>query len=545
MRAYYRGLAKEKELPLREAKILLVGDGGAGKTSLVKCLLGGGYDPNESQTHGINIDAWTVKDGENEIKAHLWDFGGQEIMHATHQFFLSKRSLYVLVLDGRRDEKTEYWLKHIESFGGDSPVLVTLNKVDQNPGHDVNRNFLRQKYQNIKGFFCLSCADKKGLPAFCAALQEELAKVELIHTTWPESWFAIKKELEHMSRHFINRRQYEKICRKAKIRDKTNRDVLLEFLHDLGVVLHFKDFELQDTHVLEPEWVTGAFYKIVNSPELAQNQGILELSMLEIILKKKDEKDYDYPPDQYRFIIGLIEKFELCYPLEKGKSVLVPDLLPVQEPEIDLDYDNALRFIVDYEFLPRSVMPRFIVNMYRDIEDDLQWRTGVVLEGRDFEGRALVRADNEARRIYIYVTGTRKRDYFAALLLTLRRINGSFEKLKTKELIPMPDDPEITVSYNHLLVLEEESTTRFIPDGSRKKYNVADLLGTVRTGENLEEAILNLLQKLADKTDTVESLVKKAQNRDTLLLQPNFMGLGIDLKGLAKKTLSLFHKKKK
>ncbi|MCI5183947.1 MAG: hypothetical protein D3921_15755, partial [Candidatus Electrothrix sp. AW1] len=51
-----------------------------------------------------------------------------EIMHATHQFFLSHRSLYVLVLDVRRDERPEHWLRYIETFGGDSPVLVVLNK---------------------------------------------------------------------------------------------------------------------------------------------------------------------------------------------------------------------------------------------------------------------------------------------------------------------------------------------------------------------------------------------------------------------------------
>ena len=108
--------------PLNEVKVLLVGDGGAGKTSLVKRLLGENVDGNEPQTQGINIRRRILKDGEREIKANFWDFGGQEIMHATHQFFLSKRSLYILVLDGRKDEKPEYWLKLIENFGGDSPV---------------------------------------------------------------------------------------------------------------------------------------------------------------------------------------------------------------------------------------------------------------------------------------------------------------------------------------------------------------------------------------------------------------------------------------
>ncbi len=107
---YFKSLESEQK-PLNEVKILLVGEGGAGKTSLVKRLFEEEVDGNEPQTQGINIRKWIVENGEQEIKANFWDFGGQEIMRATHQFFLSKRSLYILVLDGRKDEKPEYWLK--------------------------------------------------------------------------------------------------------------------------------------------------------------------------------------------------------------------------------------------------------------------------------------------------------------------------------------------------------------------------------------------------------------------------------------------------
>ncbi|MCP5103328.1 MAG: hypothetical protein GY950_08115 [bacterium] len=92
-----------------------------------------------------------------------------------------------------------------------------------------------------------------------------------------------------------------------------------------------------------------------------------------------------------------------------------------------------LTFIVQYDFLPRSVMPRFIVNMHTDIKENLQWRTGVVLEDRDFQSTAVVKADHEEKRIYLYVAGGQKRDYFAVLSATLRRINQSFEKLKTDQ----------------------------------------------------------------------------------------------------------------
>ncbi len=536
IRAYFESLKEEKQA-LKEVKVLLVGDGGAGKTSLVKQLLGKEFDEHESQTHGIDIEPWKIKVNNTEITVRLWDFGGQEIMHATHQFFLSKRSLYILVLDGRKDEKAEYWLKHIQSFGGDSPALVVINKTDENPGFDLNRSFLQDKYKNIKGFYRVSCADKTGIEDFSRVLGEELSKVKMLQTTWARSWFNVKIALEQMKDHFIDYHKYEEMCLKENITETAGRDTLVDFLNDLGVVLHFKEFDLEDTHVLEPEWVTEAVYKIINSGELVECNGVLNIRSLDTILKKKTKKDYVYPKDKYRYIITLMKKFEICYGID-DETVLIPDLLAVQEPTIDFDYPAALKFIIQYEFLPRSVMPRFIVNMHNDIKENFQWRTGVVLEDMDFQSTAVVKADHEAKRIYLYVEGGQKRDYFAVLLATLRRINQSFEKLKTTELVPMPDDPEITANYKQLIRFEEEGIENYLPGESEKKYKVKDLLGTIADRKATEEEILQILGKIKTDQDTMETLLKKAN--DTVILQPNFMGVGIDVKALIQK---LFQKK--
>jgi hypothetical protein len=83
IRHYFKSLAGEQQA-LNEVKVLLVGDGAAGKTSLVKQLLGKTFDKNETQTHGIEINPWNVTADKTLIKIRLWDFGGQEIMHATH-----------------------------------------------------------------------------------------------------------------------------------------------------------------------------------------------------------------------------------------------------------------------------------------------------------------------------------------------------------------------------------------------------------------------------------------------------------------------------
>jgi small GTP-binding protein len=475
IRAYFNSLKEAENLPLNEVKVLLVGDGGAGKTSLVKRMLGYAFDENESQTHGINIDEWKVTDSERTINVHLWDFGGQQIMLATHQFFLSKRSLYILVLDGRKDEEPEYWLKNIESFGGDSLVLVVINKIDQNPGFEVNRKFLQEKYKNIKGFFRISCKENEGIPTFSKALKDSLLKIEIIKTTWAANWFNVKERLEKMEKHYISYKDYQGICTSEKITDKKGQETLVEFLNDLGVVLHFKDLELKDTHVLEPRWVTEAVYKIINSRHLAEQSGVLDLSYLDEILKKQDENDYDYPPDKYCYIIELTKKFELCYQLDRGR-VLIPDLLKNEEPVFDFDYDSSLKFVIQYDFLPKSVMPRFIVRMNKDIKNQLQWRTGVVLEDNAYGSIAVVKSDERDRKIFIYVNGKQKRDYFFNIRKTLRDINNSFEKLDIMELIPLPDNPAITVDYEELIGHEQMGKKEMFIGKIRKSYDIDSLI---------------------------------------------------------------------
>ncbi len=495
IRQYFKSLEGEKQA-LNEVKVLLVGEGAAGKTSLVKRLLDEPFDKYESQTHGININPWEITVDKTNIKVRLWDFGGQEIMHATHQFFLSKRSLYILVLDVRKDERTEYWLNHIKSFGGDSPVMVVINKIDENPGFDLNRLFLMEKYPNIKGFFRLSCASGKGIDDFKKELMKELVSIDLIRTTWANSWFNVKKQLEEMEDNFISYEKYQQICEDAGIKSEKEQDTLVDFLNDLGVILHFKEFHLEDTHVLEPKWVTNAVYKIINSEILSTDKGVLELRRLGEILKAKkgDKTPYKYPPDKYKYIFQLMKKFEICFPIDEEK-ILVPDLLDVGEPVIDFDYIGALKFRICYNFLPRSVMPRFMVRSHKDIKDKLNWRTGVVLENKAFAASAVVKADQVEKTINIYVNGTQKRDYFAAILHTFREINDSFEQIEAKECVPLPDNPAISVGYLHLVRLEKMGQIEFLPDGAEKNYNAKELLEGIKPEKERQKEAEQLLRE--------------------------------------------------
>jgi len=304
----------------------------------------------------------------------------------------------------------------------------------------------------------------------------------------------------------------------------------------LGIILHFKDFQLKHTHVLEPKWVTGAVYRIINSEKVAKNNGLLKLESLADILKKEKETDYFYPQDKHEYIIDLMKKFELCFEMEQD-CILIPDLLEIQQPEFDFDYSSSLKFLIDYDFLPKSVMPRFIVKMHKDIKDNLRWRTGVVLEDQTFNSTAVVKADENDKKIYIFVNGNQKKDYFSVILYNFRKINKDFEKMNAIERVPLPDNPKITVGYKHLIVLEREGIKTFIPDGSENESNVKELLGTVYVENKNEEEILQLLKKLVDKDDTEDSLKEKARKNRVVMAEPNFYGIGVDLSELYKRVI--------
>jgi hypothetical protein len=365
-------------------------------------------------------------------------------------------------------------------------VLVVLNKWDTNSGFDLNRPFLLEKYPFIKGFHRTSCFTGQGIEPFRQALLEELDKVPLSKNRWPAAWFRAKEQLERMNEPRISYEKFEGILADAGVKGESTRNVLAAFLHDLGIVIHFDTFELKDHHVLDPKWVTGAVYKIINAPLIAETKGLLRVDDLEQILHWQEGDEYRYWPADHVYIIELMKQFELCYELPDGQ-VLIPQLLGVSEPAFDFAYSKALRFELRYEdFLPPSVMPRFIVKRHQEIADKLRWRSGVVLAHPQLAARAVVRADNEARRIHIAVTGKERKVFLALIWLCFRELHSGFEGLKVSERIPLPDNPEVSVAYESLLKSQEAGIEKVFPEGADKAYEVKALLAGVHFDDQSE-----------------------------------------------------------
>ncbi|CAK2722324.1 Ras family protein [Vibrio crassostreae] len=492
---------------LNEAKIIFVGDGSVGKTSLMKRLVHDEFNSRESQTDGIEIEPYKVDLGEEGVvNATIWDFGGQQILQATHQLFLSKRSIYVLVVEDRKNDKhkdqdIEQWLTQINSLGGRPPILVVKNKVDENPHSDIQTQKLKTKFSNIVGFFEVSCEKRIGLDRLDAALTECIRTLTMRKIALPNNWLNVKHQLKEQAcnHDLLYLNTYKEICEQNGLNDRFAKDTLLRLLHDLGAVIAFEELKSHNTAILNPHWITEGVYAIIRSEALAASNGVITLEGVQSALDSYSE--HNRFEDKASYILDAMRNFELCHITEETNTYLIPALLP---PQINLDttwadsaYEERITFLFKFEHLmPPPLIPMFLVKMHGHILGEQRWRSGAIISPSHIDARALVDADTVTREIKLTIMGEERRD----LLILLRsEINGLARRLADineiglQELIALGDSGE-SISYDELIGLKRMREFDFAVGKLGKRFKVNKLLGEIEPPADTEQALKTLME---------------------------------------------------
>lgn len=436
--------------PLQEVKLLLVGRGESGKSSVSLRLRENWFESALKETPGIDIRPWKIVCAKGDVKAHLWDFAGQEITHETHRFFLSQRSLYLVVLDGRggqQMEEADYWLGHVRKYGatiqGDvklhSPVIVVLNKWHSPGAYDVERRRLRREHPNIVAFVETDCEDGWGVDDLKKAIRKVVEQMPAVWQNWPESYFKVREMLLFLAthkeasqrKHFLPWQEYQKVCESCGVWGLESQTALAENLNALGIALYYgSDERLRDTRVLDPNWAANGLYGLVRGvqrrPWRGRN-GYLHASEVEKVLEvgltgmnpERCATMTDYPKVKdgvkvHEFLLDLMLDRELGFQASGDQKAdalyLLPGLLTVDEPEVK-EFDVALhidgsqvRFRYLYELLPAGIMSRFIVRTHALSEAGFRWQRGVVLNWGD--ASALVLAERRKNpRVDVFIRG--------------------------------------------------------------------------------------------------------------------------------------------
>jgi internalin A len=429
---YFTTRDPDQTATLYEAKLLLVGEGGSGKTSLANKLIKPDYklkpETEDTSTEGIDILDWkfTGTNGQN-YTIHIWDFGGQAIYHQTHQFFLTERACYLLVADSRKENTDHYfWLQSIQLLGKNSPVHLIQNEK-QNRDCTLNSNQLRGEFANLRDTHRTNLNDNRGLPALQAAVQQELERLIPNGIPFPNKWLSVRYSLENNPCNYIETSEYEDLCRSNKITDRADMLNLSRFLHELGILLHFqKDPILKHRLILKPNWGTAAVYKILDNPTVRQNLGQFSSTDLDNIWA-----DAQYA-DMRDALLQLMKEFKVCYEIPRRKGqYIAPHLLSAESPITNWNSDQNLILRYDYKnFMPKGILTRFIVEMHNDIENvnDPEnasvWKTGVVLINGPT--RAEITEHYYQRKIHIRVSGPRPRDFLTIITRKFAEIHHEF-----------------------------------------------------------------------------------------------------------------------
>ncbi|HKQ73977.1 MAG TPA: COR domain-containing protein [Blastocatellia bacterium] len=408
------------------SKMVVVGEGGVGKTSLLRALRGESFVADQETTHGIEIKqlplAHPAETGVTML-LNTWDFGGQEIYHATHQFFLTNRSLYALAWNARlgyEQGKLNYWLDTISVRAPQSPVILVATHTDERDA-DLPLAELQRSYPQIVGQVEVSNKIGNGVERLRQLVAETAAALPLMGEEWPVAWARVRHAVRELAatRNHITPNELAAQLDEHEV-SGTQARVLTKWLHELGEILFFQDEpELNDTVILNSQWVTEAISRVLESEEVIANVGVFSREHMNRLWR-------DLPPAMREHFLRLMEQFDLSYRiLEDRDKSLVIERVPFDPPAYEQRWDDhrgmALRREIRMRFKLDATMPAgiptwFIARSHR-FSLRTHWRHGALLadDRQAPKHLGLIQAFPHDRFLLLTVRGPAPQNFFALL----------------------------------------------------------------------------------------------------------------------------------
>ncbi|KAH3725727.1 uncharacterized protein LOC127854077 [Dreissena polymorpha] len=276
-------------------------------------------DTNHKPSKDIKV---SLEKTEKEITVSVWDFAGQTLYYSTHQFFLNKRSIYLVLMDMTKplDEDVKelggsgiwcglvsdctyldvfkFWLNAIHMYSGyksttgeiKRTVILVGTRKDKMVGNDKEKENIKEEYFNkaLMSFESDSpifehIYEKKFLvnnlsptdPEF-GELRKEIKFLAEKQEYWgtdkyPVRWIHLEHSLDKMRdegqqlvhiEQLVHMEKIEEINLSKKqpfVHSKEELSVFLELQHRQGNILFFNTDELKHLVVLAPQWIIEAF----------------------------------------------------------------------------------------------------------------------------------------------------------------------------------------------------------------------------------------------------------------------------------------------
>jgi hypothetical protein len=158
--------------------------------------------------------------------------------------------------------------------------------------------------------------------------------------------------------------------------------------------------------------------------------------------------------------------------------------------------------------------------MHGVIPTETYWRTGVILSFST-GNRTYIKADLADAKIFIRIDGNlnTRRSSLAAIRNTFESIHRSISALEVDQRVPLPDNPKVTVPYDHLCNLERDGNLYFIPYGTRQSYEVRSLLEGIEERRSRSKDDLREREPYSDQQPPVTVIINNSNQQANIMTE--------------------------
>jgi Leucine-rich repeat (LRR) protein len=529
MRRYWKEQERIGKKKVNEARLLLVGQGASGKTTLKDKLKDSNatMPEHDATTLGIDIERIICKNREgDDFTVQVWDFGGQEIQKHAHQFFMSDSVVYAVLSNTREQNPNfQYWLNIIELLGKNSPFFIVQNEKD---GHAESLKDITQIQERFPHTFKsveqVNLKNAAKDPRF-EMLKQRLfyAATQLPHTQkeYLVSFINVREQLEILSKtqQTITFKEFRQLCKAEGIEDTELMNDYARTFTLLGIALHFADdVHLKAQVFLRPKWIIDALFAVLYNKKVEDQNGKFSATDAETIWH---EEEYE---DMHGVLLQLMVKFHLCYEIPNTKDYIVPQRLPTRL-EAFVPPTDATHIVYRYRFLPSGILTQLTCRLHQRIEDDKVWNDAVQFSTKNRQGHVFVRENSAENHLELFGFGSQKSDLINVVVDTIDEIhlNSKFGNLKVEKLVPCPcpvcatkrAKQEDAGFFKYDLLIQDLQSGETESDRcefSRKRFQIKEILKNASIHVFKIEQIRKLLER--DKTEEALNILRGALSED-------------------------------
>ena len=166
-------------------KVTVIGDGGVGKTSLIRRYTEDNFQKDYIMTLGAQLSNYNYKINGDEIKLIFWDIAGQDTHHYLRPAFFqgSHAGIIVFSLEESDHGKKSFgnvnkWLNNFKQHCGEIPIVLFGNKADLVDEETLNNDkiFKFAEKHSFSGYYKTSAKTGTGVKQALQVIIEELYK---------------------------------------------------------------------------------------------------------------------------------------------------------------------------------------------------------------------------------------------------------------------------------------------------------------------------------------------------------------------------------